>query len=93
MNYEDKIEPSDLAGIYKNLAEVLGIESTIKLHKYFQGQQINLPKKLFTKAYILEQLGSTANNANIKSIAIEYGYTERRLRQIIKENHKNSGGS
>lgn len=47
-----KIIPSDLAGIYKDIAEVIGIEATMLLHKEFQGQQITFPKKVYSKAYI-----------------------------------------
>ena len=43
---------TDFAGIYKEIAEVIGIEATITLHDNFQGQQITLPKKLFAKDFI-----------------------------------------
>ncbi len=76
---------SDFAGVYKEIAEVIGVENTIEMHKIFQGQQITFPKKLFTKTYILSQVKTTENGSNVKNIASEYGYTERRLRQIIKE--------
>ena len=46
-------------------------------------QQITLPKKLFTKEYILRQV---QDEENIKKAAVQYGYTERRLRQMLNEN-------
>ncbi|MGF7145365.1 hypothetical protein HNQ56_003806 [Anaerotaenia torta] len=82
----DKLKPSDLAGIYKDIAEIIGLEATLRLHKDFQGQQITLPKKLYTKSYILQQTLQNGKQMNIKAIAKKYGYTERRLRQMIKEN-------
>ena len=84
---DKNIKPSDLAGIYKDIAELIGIEAALRLHKEFQGQQITFPKKVFSKAYILHQL-EVNKNLNIRSIATEYGYTERRLRQIMKENRE-----
>lgn len=81
---EKNIKPSDLAGIYKDIAELIGIEKTLLLHKEFQGQQITFPKKVFSKAYILNKIQDD-KPVDFKSIASEYGYTERRLRQIIKE--------
>lgn len=77
--------PADLAGIYKEIAEVIGVEATILLHDHFLGQQITLPKKLFTKEYVIQQAKQTESNTDIKVVALQYGYTERHLRQIIKE--------
>lgn len=79
---------TDFAGIYKEIAEVIGIEATITLHDNFQGQQITLPKKLFAKDFILRQVKEGGNSINIKEVAFRYGYTERRLRQILKEDFK-----
>lgn len=87
------IESDDLAGIYRELADVIGIEATILLHENFKGQQINLPIKLYTKEYVAKQVKIRNGQVNIKEIAREYGYTERRLRQILKElgNNKSEG--
>lgn len=92
MQYERKIVPSDFAGIYKDIAEIIGIEATMTLHNYLKGQQVTFPKKLFTKEYITRQVMTgnknekkEANDNNIKVVAAKYGYTERRLRQILKE--------
>jgi Mor family transcriptional regulator len=80
-----QIDINDLAGIYKDIAEVIGIESTIILHDNFKGQQITLPKKLYTRDYIVSQVKDGIEDNNIKAVAHQYGYTERRLRQILKE--------
>lgn len=84
---DNNIKPSELAGIYKDIAELIGIEKTLLLHKEFQGQQITFPKKLFSKAYILNKIQED-KPLDIRSIASEYGYTERRLRQMLKENRE-----
>jgi nicotinate-nucleotide pyrophosphorylase len=80
-----QIDINDLAGIYKDIAEVIGIESTIILHDNFKGQQITLPKKLYTRDYVVSQVKDGIEDNNIKAVAHQYGYTERRLRQILKE--------
>lgn len=85
MNEDKKLQPSDLAGIYKEIAEVIGVESTMMLHTYFQGQQITFPKKLYTRAYIVSQIDCNEIGKNIKAVAKRYGYTERRIRQLFKE--------
>jgi hypothetical protein len=84
---EKSIKPSDLAGIYKDIAELIGLDKTLLLHKEFQGQQITFPKKIFSRAYIMNQLNKE-KQSDIKGVASEYGYTERRLRQMIKENRE-----
>lgn len=85
MQQRDSVNPEDLVGVYKDIAEVIGVEATIVLHNIFQGQQITLPKKLYTHEYILSQV-KQVGTANVKTTASRFGYTERRLRQIIKEN-------
>lgn len=85
MKEKKQIDINDLAGIYKDIAEVIGIESTIILHDNFKGQQITLPKKLYTRDYIVSQVKDGIEDNNIKAVAHQYGYTERRLRQILKE--------
>lgn len=81
------IRPEDLAGIYKDIAEVIGIEATMRLHREFQGQQVTFPKKLYSKSYLLHQLQKEEQPLNIRALALKFGYTERRLRQILKENN------
>lgn len=83
-----RLSINDLSGIYKDIAEVIGIEATILLHNNFQGQQITFPKKLYTKDYIIRQVKGEPLDNNIKYIANKYGYTERRLRQILRENNR-----
>lgn len=76
---------SDFAGVYKELASVIGIPATIALHQVYNGQQLTLPRKLYSRDYIISQVKATEKGSNVKQIASEYGYTERRLRQILKE--------
>lgn len=87
LDNEYKISASDLAGIYKDIAEIIRIEATIKLHEQFNGQQMTFPKKLFSKEYIIKQLDNKKGGVNIKGMASKYGYTERRIRQILKESN------
>lgn len=91
MANKQEIVSADFAGLYKEIAELIGVEATIILHENFKGQQITLPKKLYTKAYILRQIPEGADADAIKRIAAEFGYTERRIRQLLKENAKMKG--
>lgn len=75
----------DFVGVYKEIADVIGVEATVQLHDHFKGQQINLPIKLYTKEFVVKQIRVSNEKNNIKDVARAYGYTERRLRQIMKE--------
>lgn len=86
MQEHDSVKPKDFVGVYKEIAEVIGVDATMSLHNVFQGQQITLPKKLYTHEYIISQVKQAGGTMNVKATASKYGYTERRLRQIIKEN-------
>ena len=76
---------SDFAGVYRELASVIGNPAVIALHKVYNGQQITLPRKLYSREYVISQVKTTEKGSNVKRIDYEYGYTERRLRQIINE--------
>lgn len=82
---ESEITVNDLSGIYKEIADIIGIEKTILLHDSFQGQQVTFPKKLFTKEYIIRKSKENEKNENMRTIAFKYGYTESHLRRLLKE--------
>jgi Mor family transcriptional regulator len=79
------LKSSNLNGIYKDMAEVLGIEVTIKIYKNYKGLQVTFPTRLLAKEYVIEQANKEYNGKNIKQLAIKYSYSERWLRQMLKE--------
>lgn len=89
MNKESKVEPEDLIGIYSEMAQLIGAEAVTKIYVYFKGQQIAFPTRLYTKDYIVRQLNG-GESQPIKKMATRYGYSERRLRQMLKESREGS---
>lgn len=87
MNDITKVRPTDLIGVYKELAEIIGTDNVIEIYDHFKGQQISFPTRIYTKEYILRQIDEDKSRP-IKKVASEYGYSERRLRQIINESNK-----
>lgn len=81
------IKPQDLAGIYGELAEIIGTDDAIIIYEYFKGQQVSFPTRLYSKDFVIEQVVSN-KSLPIKKLATQYGYSERRLRQIIQEKKK-----
>ena len=78
-----EITPNDLAGDYACIAEIIGIEN-----KHYRGQQITLPQRLYSVQYVVKEVERQLGTHSLSDLAKKYGYTERRLRQLIKEDSK-----
>lgn len=72
-------------GVYEVFAEVLGIDKILKVYQYFKGQQINFPTKLFSREYVVEEVLKAYNGKNLNTLSTKFGYSERHLRQLIKD--------
>lgn len=83
---KDENSSSDFYGIYKEIADVLGVENTIKLHSRFKGEQISFPVKLYSDEYVYKYVSWSLNNTtkSKKDLAREFQYTERRINRIVK---------
>ncbi len=73
----------DFADIYMEIAEAAGVETAIKIHKLFKGQQILFPQKLYKKEYIYKYIKENYNGQNVRELSQKFGYSDRRVRQII----------
>lgn len=74
-----------LNGAYSELANLLAIEAVLKIHSAYRGQQITFPVQLFSKEFLKKQIVDEYNGYNIKQLATKYGYSEKWVRQILKE--------
>jgi Mor family transcriptional regulator len=74
-----------LNGAYSELANLLDIEAVLKIHSAYRGQQITFPVQLFSKEFLKKQIVDEYNGYNIKQLATKYGYSEKWVRQILKE--------
>lgn len=92
MREDNKISPTDLMGIYGELAELVGVDGAIKVYEHFKGQQVSFPMRLYTKEYVISQVNS-GNEHSVKKTATLYGYSERRLRQILNESQERKNKS
>lgn len=80
----DKSKNIYLAGIYKEIADLMGVETAYQMHKYFKGQQITFPIKLYSSKCIANVICEEASaGKTVRDLSQEFGYTERRIRQII----------
>ena len=47
-----EVTSEDLAGVYKDLAETVGVENAYKIYSHFKGLQLMFPLKFYSKTYI-----------------------------------------
>ena len=78
------MEANDFADIYKEIAEAMGPDTAIAIHKLFKGQQIIFPQKLYKKEYIYNYIRENYNGRNVRELSQKFEYSDRRVRQILK---------
>lgn len=74
-----------LNGVYKELAEIVGVEATYAIYLSLRGQQLTLPMRFYSTQYVLEQIRKNPDSNNIRKIAMEFDYTEKYIRQLLKQ--------
>ena len=82
----DDIKPEQLADIYRDMSEIVGIEKTVLIYSAFKGQQVSFPVHLFSAEYMRRCIRDEFDGTNIRQLALKYGYSERWIREIIKNN-------
>lgn len=85
---KEKLKPTHLNGAYAEIAAILGIDATLKLHSRYRGTQISFPVELLSREYIFEQINNEYDGTNIRELATKYGYTEKWIRKIVKTNEE-----
>lgn len=86
---KEKLKGEYLNGSYSELADLIGIDAVLKLHSKYRGTQIFLPVELFSRNFIAEQIVNEYNGHNVRELATKYGYTEKWVRKILKDNIDN----
>lgn len=77
-------EKEYLNGIYKKIADLIGIDNAKLIFKEYRGQQITFPVEFYSKQYIYAQIIEEYDGTNVKQLATKYGYSERTVRRILK---------
>ncbi len=79
------VTSADLAGIYRDLAETVGVSNTYKIYNHFKGMQMMFPLKFYSSKYITRQLVKEYENGlNVHALVRKYGLSESRVRQILR---------
>ncbi|VEI31221.1 Uncharacterized conserved protein [Listeria grayi] len=83
--HEPKVHEDCLAELYKELSELIGLESMLKLYVVLKGQQINFPTRLYAGEKVRAKIYQTYDGESSHKLAREYGYSSRWMQQIVKE--------
>lgn len=81
MKTRDKKE--NLTRIYMELADHIGFENAVIIHREYGGQQINFPLNFYSREYIHSQILNEFDGTNIKQLAAKYNCSERTVRRIV----------
>lgn len=72
--------------IYNDISETFGVDVAIQMYQIYKGMQITFPTRLFNPDYVKNQVPIEYDGKNIKQLAKKYGYSEKTIRRMIKEN-------
>lgn len=70
------------------MVEILGEEIVKRMHKYYKGQQINLPIKLHSDKYVEKYIIENHDKKSLKEMARELGYSDRWVKRLINKINK-----
>ncbi len=70
--------------VYKELAEMLGIDAALKIFGQFKGQQVSFPIRLYNSDFVRTSVIREYNGSNIRTLAKKYDYSEKTIRRMLK---------
>ena len=70
--------------IYKEIAEIVGLDAMLKIYLRFKGQQITFPVRLYNPQLIQQNVVKEYDGTNISELAKKYDYSEKSIRRMIK---------
>lgn len=79
------LEVENLAGIYKEIARRTDVDTAINMYNLFKGQQIIFPQRLYSRDFIYTYVKENYNGHNIRELSQMFGYSDRRIRQILNK--------
>ncbi len=80
-----KSNPERYAGVYRELADILGDAAVNKIWRHFSGMNVTFPQRLFSKEYTKEFIREHRGDMSASEMARVVGLSERRVRQIASD--------
>lgn len=79
---------SGLNEVYREIADEIGIENTVRIFNLFHGTQISFPNRLFSKEHVHRAIINEFDGKNALALAQKYNYSERSIWRIVKKLNK-----
>lgn len=79
-----KRKKDDFKDIYAEMSELLGEEVVLMIHKYYKGQQINFPMKLYSNEYLERYILTYYGKKTVIEMSRELGYSDKWVSKLIK---------
>ena len=73
------------AGIYKEIARAISVDVAVEMYNLFRGQQIIFPQRLYDQDFVITYVKENYNGHNIRELSHMFNYSDRRVRQIIRQ--------
>lgn len=73
------------AGVYEEIAEIIGEERIEEFYERFKGQQFVFPMKRYSREYVMQQISHLHRKEKISDIAKKFSYSERYVRKMLAE--------
>lgn len=81
----DGNESTALNDSYLELYELIGKDATLKLFKYFRGDKIDCPMRLYRPDYIADLVSQTTDRRERAKIARAGGYTIKFIEGVLSK--------
>ncbi len=83
----DGNEREALNDIYLELYELIGKEGMLKLYKYFRGDKIDCPMRLYRPEFVADLAKQTNDRRERAKIARAAGYTVKFIEGMLRKRH------
>ena len=86
MKKSSQEEMSGLNSVYRDIAELMGMDVANQFYNHFKGQQITFPSRFHDINFLHHSIQNEyARGSSIKELSVKYDYTERNIRIIVNE--------
>ena len=88
----ERVQAGDLPEVYQEMADVIGVDATVKLAQVFAGASVYFPKLARALLSLRNQaMRREFDGANVKALARRWGLSTRHVRQIVSPRRADRG--
>lgn len=73
----EEIDIEALHSFYKELQNLIGLESMLKVHEHYKGSQLVIPSHLYDRKLAANKITELYDGHNSRELARKYGYSQK----------------